>query len=221
MSDSVQVAVTAIGFKTTGSGSPALTRENSNLGADRISQLEAAGFEMGRSGRSFVGGHSAIAGGVAPSSDLPTTTSVISLFNSCASTGNVCLVVKRISFAYASGTIAAYGSSLFAGVSPFKLATALTGNGSNIKTQATRGTGTPKGLIDVALTITQPTWSLYGGIAHGAATTMCIGYSVDLSNCPFIVPPQGVFSWGVLGAGASTPLFMLSVAWDEVEAVLP
>lgn len=221
MADPIQSGVTAIAYKATGSGSPSLVREFTNLGAQRIAQLESPGFELGRSGRSFVGGHVAVAAAIAPVSDLPTTTAPIGIFNSCALTGNKMLVIKRLSFSYGSGTIAAFGSSIFGGVSPLRLATALTANGSNIKTQATRGYGTPYGLIDAALTIVQPVWMLLGGIAHGAATTTAIGYTVDISNHPFIVPPQGVFSWGVLGAGASTPLFLCGIAWDEVEATLP
>ncbi len=222
MADSIQAAVTAVAFKTTGSGSPSLSREFSNMGAQRIAQLEPPGFEMSRSGRSFVGGHSVIAGGVAGVVDLPTTTAPMVLFNSAQASGTAKhLAVKRISYSFASGTAApAFGSSCFGAVTPSRLATALTANGSNIKTQATRGTGTPFGLIDAAKTVVQPTWMLFGGIAHGAATTMSIGYTVDFANHPFIVPPQFAFAFGVLsGLGTSSDtVWMLSVAWDEIEA---
>ncbi|MES2342313.1 MAG: hypothetical protein V4597_11590 [Pseudomonadota bacterium] len=213
-------------FKATGSGS-GLVGELSNLGDDRMAQLEAPGFEMGRSGRSFVGGHSLIAGAISPVSDLPTTTAPMVLFNSAPTTGNKCLVVKRLSFSYStSGTISAFGSVLFAGVTPSKLATALVANGAtNFRTQATRGTGTALGFVDVAKTIAQPTWQLLGGIVHGAETTMSIGYTVDLSSHPYVVQPQFALAFGVLSAidtvGATTPLYILSVAWDECEATLP
>ncbi len=87
----------------------------------------------------------------------------------------------------------------------------------------TRGYGTPYGLIAAAKTIAQPTWMLLGGIAHGAATTMSIGYSVELSGHPFIVPPLFALAFGVLsGLGTSSDtVWMTSVAWDEIEAVLP
>lgn len=226
MADSVQYQVTTPSFKTTGSGSPSMFQEISNLGAPRVAQLEALGFEMARTGRSFNGGISVIAGGISPVSDLPTTTGPIILFNSAPQTGTTrVLVVKRLGFAYASGTLSAFGSSLFAGVTPSKLATALTANGSNIRTQAARGTATPYGLIDVGKTITQPTWMQLGGIAHGAEATMSLGFSLDLTGHPFIVPPQFSLAWGVLsaldGAGATTPLYLASVSWDEIEAVLP
>lgn len=227
MADNVTYSVTTVAFKATGSGSPGIGGELSNMGAGRSAQLEAPGFEMGRSGRSFVGGHSVIAGAISPVADVPTTTAPMVLFNSAPQSGTSrVLVVKRISFSYSTaGTLSAYGSSIFAAVTPSKLATALTANGSNIKSQATRGTGTPYGLIDAAKTIAAPTWQQLGGIAHGAETTMSLGYTVDISSHPYIVPPQFAFAWGVLsatdGAGATTPLYILSVAWDEVEAVLP
>ncbi len=224
MADPVQATITTISFKATGSESPAMTFEESNLGAQRIAQLEPPGFEMGRRGKGFVGGHSAVAGGVAGVVDLPTTTGPVVLYNSCPPTGNTVLVIKRISYSWASGTAApAFGSSCFAGVTPSKLATALTANGSNIKTQATRGTGTPYGFIDAAKTIVQPVWMLLGGIAHGAATTMSIGYSVSFGESPFVVAPTMALAFGVLsGLGTSNDtVWMLSVSWDECEASLP
>jgi len=223
MADPIQAAVQAVSFVGAG-GSPSLSRSISNLGSQRFAQLEAPGFEMSRSGRSFVGGHSAVAGGIAGVVDLPTTTAPMVLFNSAQASGtSKVLVVKRISYSWASGTAApAFGSSCFGAVTPSKLATALTANGSNIKTQAARGTATPYGLIDAAKSVVQPVWMLLGGIAHGAATTMSIGYSVNLVPHPFIVPPQFAFAFGVLsGLGTSSDtVWIMSVAWDEIEASL-
>ncbi len=227
MADALQFQVANIGFQQTGTGSPTLQNYVSNMGAQRFAQLEPQGFEMGRSKRSFVGGHTAIAAAISPLADLPTTTAPMVLFNSAPATGTgKVLVVKRLSFSYATtGTLAAFGTSVFAGVTPSKLATALTANGTNIKTQGTTGTGTPYGYIDAAKTVVQPTWMLLGGIAHGAETTMSIGYTGDISSHPLIVPPLFALAFGVLAAidtaGATTPLYMLSVGWDEIEAVLP
>ncbi len=227
MADNLVFQVTNPAYKQTGAGSPALQNECSSLGSQRFTQLEALGYEIGRMGRSFVGGHAVIAAAISPVSDFPTTTAPMVLFNSSQATGTAkVLVVKRISFAYATtGTLSAYGSTLFAGVTPSKLATALTANGSNIKTQSTRGSATPVGLIDAAKTVAQPTWMQLGGIAHGAETTMSIGYTIDLTGHPLIVPAQFALAFGVMsaidGVGATTPLYMLSVAWDEIEAVLP
>lgn len=225
MADSVQALVQNIGFSATGSGSPAMTRSVSNMGSQREAQSEAPGFELGRAGRSFVGGITAVSAGIAPVQDLPTTTAPIGLFNASPATGTArVLVVKRLSFSYASATtFAAFGSSIFAGVTPSKLATALLANGANIKTQSTRGYGTPNGYIDVALTIVQPVWMLLGGIAHGAESTTSIGYSVDLSSHPLIVPPQFCLAFGPLAGlgGSSDAKYLMGVAWDEVDCVLP
>src|SRR5436190_20946015 len=98
MSDPVQAQVTTITFKGAGTSG---TFEQSNLGAQRFCQLEAPGFEMGRSGRSFVGGLQLITSGRIPVVDLPTTTGPVSLFNAAnpAASPPRYLVVKRISFA--------------------------------------------------------------------------------------------------------------------------
>lgn len=222
MADPVQNQVTTVSFKATGSGSPSLFNEITNLGADRVCQLEAPGYEMARSGRSFVGGITLVAGAIVPVVDLPTTTGPIILFNSAPDGGRV-LVVKRLSFSYGSGTLAAYGSSLFAGVTPAKIATALTSNGAtNFRTQSTRGAGTPLGFIDVAKTIPAGTaWCLLGGIAHGAETTMSLGYTVDVSSHPFVVPPGFALTWGVLAGLGTSAAYLFSAGWDEVEAILP
>lgn len=194
----------------------------SNLGSQRVAQLEAPGYEMSRVGRSFVGGTTLVAGAIVPVVDLPTTTGPLILFNSNSDGGDV-LVIKRISMSYGSGTLGGYGSTLFAGVTPSKIATALTSNGaSNFRTQALRGTGTPKGFVDVAKTIPAGTcWCLLGGIAHGAATTTSIGYTVDVSHHPFIVPPGFALTVGTLADTGTSAKYIYSIVWDEVPAVLP
>ncbi len=216
--------MTTITFKGTGSGSPSLYEELTNLGAQRVCQLEAPGFEMARSGRSFVGGLQLVTSGRIPVVDLPTTTGPVSLFNAANAGANPprYLVVKRISFSYASGTLGAFGSSLFGGVSPSVLATPTTANGTNFSIQATRGTGTSVAFLSQGTTIPAGTaWMLFGGIAHGAETTMSIGYTVDVSAHCFVVPPGFAFTFGILADTGTTAKYIHSVAWDEVEAIIP
>ncbi len=224
--DAPQLQVAPVGYKTTGSGST-LVKELTNMGSLRVAGFEPRGFELARSGRSFCGGHQVIAAAISPVADIPTTTAPMVLYNASA-TGDSpprVLVVKRLSFAYAtSGTLSAFGSNLFAGVTPTVLATALTANGSNINIQSKKGTGSSKAFIDAAKTIVATTHINLGGIAHGAETTMSIGYTIKLPF-PFLVQPGCALSFGVLSAidsaGATTPLYMLSVGWDEIEATLP
>src|SRR5438552_4169230 len=142
--------VTNIAYRAPGSKPTDV--ELTNLSAQRVAQLEPPGYELARTGRSFCGGITLVAGAIVPVVDLPTTTGPLVLFNSNQDGGDV-LVVKRVSMSYGSGTLAAYGSTLFAGVTPSKIATALTANGAtNFRTQALRGYGTPKGFVDVAKT---------------------------------------------------------------------
>lgn len=224
MADPIQLQITTVAFKGTGSGGNSVFDETTNLGSQRIAQLEAPGFEMSRSGRSFVGGLQLITSGIVPVVDLPTTTGPLVLFNAANPGANPprYLVVKRISMGYASGTLAAFGSTLFAGVTPIVLATALVTNGTNCTIQATRGTGASVAFIDVAKAIGAGTaWVLLGGIAHGAATTMSIGYTVDVSAHPFIVPPGFALTVGTLGGLGTTAKWLYTIGWDECEAILP
>lgn len=223
MADPVQSQVTTITYKGTGTGSPSLYEEVTNLGSQRFAQVEAPGFEMGRSGRSFVGGLQAVTNAIVPVVDLPTTTGPIILFNAANPGANPprYLVVKRLSFSYGSGTLAGFGTSLFAGVTPSVVATALVANGTGCSVQATRATGASVAFIDVAKTIPSGTaWCLLGGIAHGAASTMAIGYTVDLSAAPFIVPPNFALTIGALAGLGTSAKYLFSFAWDECEAVL-
>lgn len=227
MSDPVQSQVTTVTFKATGTGSPSLYQEQSNMGSQRVCQLEAPGFEMARSGRSFVGGLQLVTSARVPVVDLPTTTAPILLYNAANAGNNPprYLVVKRLSFAYGSGTLGAYGTALFAGVSPSATTgnSILTANGSNFSIQATRGSGASVAFMSQGTTgfPAGTAWMILGGIAHGAETTMSLGYTVDISSHPFIVPPGFALAFGVLGDLGTNAKFMHSAAWDEVEAILP
>jgi hypothetical protein len=217
--------VTTISYAGTGTSQ---ANQMTSLASIRVAQVEAPGLEASRSGRSFVGGTSLVAGGVVPVVDLPTTTGPFILFNSSsAGGGQKHLVVKRISCFWASGTPVATGFGLFAGVTPSVLATALTANGAtNFATQCTRGTSPPTafGFVDVAKTIPSGTaWMHLGGTSASitAAATAGPGYSVDLTAHPFIVPPLFALTIGALGALGTSFKLGFSVAWDEMELILP
>ncbi len=200
----------------------------SNLGSQRIAQVETAGTEMGRSGRSFVGGTAVVAGGLASVVDLPAST-VVSwvLYNSQPAASVIkCLVVKRLTAFFCSSTInaPASGFSIFAGVPPTpQLAAGIpAANGANIRTQATRGFGTPLGLLSISMAIPVGTcWSVLAATTNiTVAATTGPSTTVDLSNTPFIVPPGFVLAVGILGSTTGTPVYGISMAWDECECVL-
>jgi hypothetical protein len=227
MADPIQPQVTTVAFKSVGSGGNSVFQEMTNLGAQRYCQLEAPGYEMARSGRSFCGGIQAVTNGTIPLVDLPTTTAKHILYNAANPANNPPrhLVIKRLSFSYASGTLGAFGSSVFAGVSPSAVTgnCILTANGTGFSIGATRGTGASVAFMDTAKTgfPSGAALALFGGIAHGAETTMSIGYTVDISNSPLIVPPGFGLNFGVLADTGTTAKYLMSVFWDEVEAVLP
>jgi hypothetical protein len=190
------------------------------LQSQRIAQCEQQGFEMGRAAMSFHGGMAVAAAAVVPVVDLPTTTSPICLYNANQGGGKL-YHIKRVSAHYGSGTEGAAGFGLFGGIAPLPLATALVANGSNIKTQCSRGFGLCTGFIDVGKTIATGTaWMLLGGINTLAATVTGNGYTVDVSHLGFVVAPGFAFTWGVLADTGTTAKYVLSVAWDEVTADL-
>lgn len=224
MADLTINAVTTISYVAPGSN---LQTQFTNIQSLRAAQVEAPGVEMARSGRSFVGGTTLVAGAVVPVVDLPTTTGPLILFNSSsAGPGQKHLVLKRISVFYGSGTLTATGFGLFAGVTTSVLATPLTANGAtNFRTQCVRGSSPPSplGFIDVAKTIPSGTaWMHLGGVpVVAAAATTGPAYSVDVSAHPFIVPPLFAVTVGVLGDTGTTAKYGFSLYWDEQEMILP
>lgn len=183
---------------------------------------------MARTGRSFVGGTSAVAGGQAAVTNLPTTSIAWMLYNSQPTAQTVkCLVVKRLSAFFCSSTlnIATTGFSIFAGVPPVIVAAANvpTANSTNHATQACRGFGTPLGIIASAGTIpTGTAWEVLSCATNiTAAQTTGPSTTVELSGQPFIVQPGFCLAVGILGATGGTPLYGISIAWDECEMTLP
>lgn len=214
------ISVAAIAAVATGTEQEA---QASRLGSLRTTWLEQPGYELGRAGRSFVGGTTLVAGGVVPVVDLPTTTGPFILFNSNAAGGKN-FHIKRIGAFLASGTMGAFGMGIFAGVTPSVLATPLTANGAtNFRTQCTRGSGTPTGFVDVAKTIPAGTcWQIVGGSTNAnAAAVTGPALSFDVSQFGFIVQPLFALTIGVLGDTGTTAKFGFCVAWDEIEGDLP
>lgn len=192
------------------------------LGALRMTFLEQPGYELGRANRSFVGGMSLVAGGVVPVVDIPTTTAPVILFNSNASGGKN-YHIKQVSIFYASGTAGADGAAIFGGVSPSVLATALTANGTNIKTQSTRGYGVVSGYIDVSKTVASGiAWAVLSASTYVAAATVTgLAMTVDVRHLGFVVPPLFAFGFGALGDTGTTAKYGFSIMWDELDGDLP
>lgn len=192
------------------------------LGSLRQTLLELGGFETGRAARSFCGGTSAVAGGVVPVVDLPTTTAPMVLFNSNAAGGKL-YHVKQISIFYASGTAGADGAAVFGAVTPSVLATALTANGSNLATQATRGYGTCSGFLGAAKTVPSGmAWSVITpSTPIGAATVTGLAQTFNIAHLGFIVPPLYAFGFGALGDTGTTAKYGFSIFWDELDGDLP
>ena len=192
------------------------------LGAQRISQLEQAGFELGRVGRSFVFSTSAVAGGQVPVTDVPTTTAGWVVNNANAAGSGKLLHIKRVGLFYASGTAGADGAALVGGVTSVALATQLTANGSNHKSGCTRGYGTVNHYIDVGKTVALACWGLLTpSTPIGAATVTGLAQMFDVSGLGLVVPPQFAFALSVLGDTGSSAKYGVTIYADEIDGDLP
>lgn len=207
--------VNTIAAVATGSGPSVL--EKTRLNSLRTTILEEPGFEMGRAFRSFIAGTSAVAGGVAPVTDVPTTTAAWGLFNANAAGGRL-LHIKRVGLFYASGTAGADGAALVGGVTSTPLATPLTANSSNHKTSCTRGTGVVNHYLGTAQTVALSAWGLLTPSTYvGAATVTGLAMVSDIASLGFVVPPQYAFALSALGDTGTTAKYGVVIYYDEID----
>lgn len=187
------------------------------LGALRVAQLENNGFELGRVGRSMIGGCTAVADAVAPVTNLPTTTGPVVLYNANQAGGRL-YHIKQVSMFYGSGTAGAYGAAPFVGVTPAILATPVTANATGFSVQAARGYGPTTAFFSTAATIAAGTaWFVLGSDVSGASTVTGPACTFDVRHLGLIVPPLYALTIGALGDTGTSAKYGFSVAWDELE----
>src|SRR5438309_7123043 len=120
-------------------------------------------MDIGGRGRSFQRCLCVIADTLAPVIYTLSLHDALPIFNSAPATGQTkVLVVKRLAFSYSTtGTLSAFGSCLFAGVTPSKDRTTPRLNSSHSSIPYTLGSVANVAFIDVAKTIaTGVAWQL-------------------------------------------------------------
>lgn len=189
-----------------------------------VAQVEDPRAELARAGRRFAGGNQVIANGIAPVAAIPTTTATVALCN-MEDAGGAAIMVNRVSLWLGSGTPAA-GATLFAAISPIKLATAPTTMATGWAWGSSSGSSrASKALWATAVTMPNPSnkpiaWvALLSSLQSAAANVGQGDNTVDLEG-QFLIPPGYALGFAVLSGAGTTPLYGISVTASETETDL-
>lgn len=188
-----------------------------------VAQVEFENAELARAGRIFIGGNQIIANGIAPVAAIPTTTATLALFNG-EDSGGLSYQISKIGFWLGSGTPAA-GATLFATVSPSKIATPPTVGATGYGVASASGsTRSSKALFATAVTIPSvpraPAWVQVISTLQPAAANVGQGDLFVEKKGGLYVPPGYALGFGILSGTGTTPLYGISVEWAEVESEL-
>jgi hypothetical protein len=196
--------------------------ESTGLGAFRVGMVDLSRAELARTGKYFTGGLTAVGGGVATVTNLPTTTAPVYIHNNALPMTGKCLVLDRVTCYFASGTAGVAGVTLFVGVTAAPTVSPPTANAANCSVQATRGWGSSVALVTTAQTVPSGTaYMTLGGIMEaGSPTVTGCSYST-FTEGSFIAPPNFGFILGIMGSVTGTPLWCAQATWAEIEMDLP
>lgn len=180
-----------------------------SIAVDTTSALDA---EMSRAGRRFNG--IGVAAGAAPIQAIPTTTATHALYNADS---RKAYVLDSIGTYLLSGTATA-GLSVFVIVSPITATLPAAATGSLVSS-ASGGGLTSRAIIATAYTLPTPAGVAQWGIAGssvGGVPGVGGGFTQDVKG-RIIVPPGKVLGVAFLAGTGTTPLYVPTFTWHEVE----
>lgn len=195
------------------------------LESQAIAQVEDARSELGRAGRRFGGGCQIIANGIAPVAAIPTTTATLALYNN-EEAGGMVYFVRRISAPWVGSGTPAAGATVFACISPSRIASPptvmVTGYGAASLSGSTRRT---KALFATAVTLPStpaaPAWIQIHSSLQLAAANVGEGDGIGTEfDGELVVPPGYALGLAILSGAGTTPLYGLSVTWAEKQVTL-
>lgn len=186
----------------------------SELGGAQIDTLLPQYAEICRTGRVY-GAVQAVAGAVANSTTIPTTTARFVINNISTSTAPKNVVPLLCGAFLGSGT-AGIGCTLMAGTTGGALATQLTADGSNITRFQGVGSGqnTSCCWCDVSKTVVA-NWVPLASRDTSAAAVVGTGIEADCRGM-FIVPSTYAFMLHVVAATGTSPLYCFWCIWAEL-----
>lgn len=191
-------------------------------GSLAVAQVESPNSEQLRMGLRFWGGCQVIANGIAPVTAIPTTSPSLALYNSATATTGKCLIVDFLSFFLGSGTPTA-GATLLTAVSNGVIAAGAPSAATNYSSKCASGDTTKSSAAVWATSITFPASSVWVAARPGklnAAVNFGQGEAPLITNGLALVPPGYALGMAIMSETGTTPLFVVSAAWNENSVVL-
>lgn len=187
------------------------------LGSVAVAQVEPPGFELARSGLRFAGGCQVIANGIDPVSAIPTTTATLALHNG-EPDGGRSLWVDMLSFCLGSGTAAA-GAALFVCVSNGKISQPSQATNYNVQSLSAGGVNSR---ARWATAVTFPSNSVwFSPAASMQLAAGNVGQGAEQPSRPgILVPPGYALGIGILSGAGTSPKYIVSASWFELETLL-
>lgn len=189
-----------------------------NFAGQLTSQTLPSKWELARSGRIYTAQFGVVTNAVASVTDIPTTGAHFALYNgNTAGVGGKCLAILGWGVASASGTLG-IGAFVVGGVTGGAQASAATTTAGNIIKSTCGSTRTTAATADSTLTLTtQPAWAILGNVNTVAGVAIGYGATNYGMEGMFIVPPAYIFALAVVSPTGTSPAFLASITYAEIE----
>ncbi len=180
-----------------------------------IAQVESDGTEMTRAGRRFLLGRSAAVTGMAPVAAQATTAAQWVIWNADTSKS---YVFDHLGAVLVSGTC---GAGILVDICLFAtpISTGASSAGITV-TSASNGGPSSRAIVTNTVVITTPTAPTWFNIAKtdSANTAVFTSSAINFDvRGRIILPPGQGMGFVVYGNGGSTPLYVPTACWNEVE----
>lgn len=197
----------------------AIPASASGTGALRSTQVEPEGYELSRAGRRFHIGINATPTGIAPVQAIATTAAQWAIWNPSTTKS---LVFESLGVLLASGVA---GAGIVVHACHFTLPASSGANATGLSAQSASGSAAASSgvIIKSAVTITTPALPFWYPVATNVNTATAV-LSTHVMNWDvrgrIIVPPVQGLGLYVSSPAGTTPLYVPSASWVELESDL-
>ena len=182
-----------------------------------VDQVQPSRVELVRMGKVFSAnlGTGAAATGTQSVAQMPTTATIMALWNGNTVASNIHLVILKVSAWVFAGTMG-LGKSMICGVASASQSAVTKGTGAVGPTNnLLTSTNVSAAIIGQATVLGgAPPWVVVAGADSPSAIEIGASMAADVEGL-FIVPPQFAFGMHVLGGAGTAPLYLGSVCWAE------
>jgi hypothetical protein len=183
-----------------------------------VDQVLPSRAELVRMGKVFSAnlGTGAAATGTQSVAQMPTTATIMALWNGNTVASNIHLVILKVSAWVFAGTMG-LGKSMICGTSTASQTVVTKGTGAVGPTNnLLTSTNTSNAIIGQATVLGgAPAWIVVAGADSPSAVEIGASMAADVEGL-FIVPPGFAFGMHVLGGAGTAPLYLGSVCWAEL-----